>query len=273
MSDKYCLCCWEPYCEPALDMTPWEYKLFEAGSGCPCCEGHPLEDGWEPPPEELGKYLYNGDLDPIERIIAYETPLNKRPKWERPADPVLWECSGCGVNVIRNVDDGKLEYSLPDGARGKQWYHSHDYARGEPTERPAHEFQGELKVCEFCLQHCDYCGGEISDVLTSNELGDPYDDGYSCYDQGSNKAYCTCTDCEEKKCENCSEIGEDCTCRFCEDCNKLEDACACEKCDECGCLLHDAGKFPCQCDRCETCGCLRSCCECTPIDEEEDDES
>lgn len=232
--DLYCRMCKEPYMEPRLDMLGWEYELFMKGAGCPCCEGQP-EKRWELAEDgsDIHMAAANGDGCPIERLDLFD-PEYTPPKWERPADPILWTCKGCGVNVIRNVDDGKLEYHLPLGAKGADWYSSHDY---RPEETPAHVFKPDEPVCECCLSHCDHCGGPICGTL---EYGDTYDDGNSFSpDWGWNKHYCI--DCFEQLCEHCHDMPDECDC-YCGSCGELTDECNCH-CEDCGELTEDCSCF------------------------------
>lgn len=242
MSKKHCTVCGEPWFDAHADMLRWEAELYDKGAGCPCCKGEMPEDKekqWHP--ETLAD-LDNGDGDPIDPLIQYEN-RDKRPRWERPADPILWTCKGCGVEVIRNIDDGKLEYHLPLGAKGAQWYHSHDY-RDEPEETPAHTFKPDEPVCEFCLSYCDGCNAPICDTL---EYGDTYDDGQSfSSDGGWSRHYCI--GCFEQLCEHCHNMPDDCDC-YCPDCGELDCYCYCNGCSE---LVED--------------------CSCYADEEDEDDE-
>jgi hypothetical protein len=135
-------------------MLPWEAKLFKAGAGCPSCEGVP--NGYEPATMDD---IENGDEDPIERIHArLDHESGNAPKWKRPEDPVLWECAGCGVQAIKDIDTGDLAYRVPYKSKARSWYSSHPFSCNEPDEEPAHVFDDETAVCEFCLSHCDHCG-------------------------------------------------------------------------------------------------------------------
>lgn len=201
--DIKCVRCGEPWDSYGVDhgdMFQWEAKLFKLGAGCPSCEGRP--NGWEP--ATIGD-VENGDGDPMDRIIAHERGASV--PWKRPTDPVHWKCDGCGVEVVTDVDDNTLAYRIPNGAKCRQWYHSHNFDRGEPEKEPAHVFGGQ-KVCEFCLNHCVDCNAPITSHL---EFGDVYDEGYSHIQPGSYRDS-VCTDCFEQYCSECANRGDECTC-------------------------------------------------------------
>lgn len=246
MSDVRCVVCGEPWDYWGArhgDMKQWEWELFRKGAGCPACEGEP--NGYEP--ETLSDVEF-GDLDPGERIAAREDHEAKRaPEWKASEPEVVWTCSGCGVQVVRDPDelytDGSsttgdaLCYHVPRGARAAQWYNSHPFTyRGEPTEEPAHTFEGGETVCEFCLDHCDHCGREVCGTL---EGGDCYsDDQAFTLPEHQNGMRCTyhCIDCVEHQCETCGQIGEDCTCEDCPCCGERFDGAYqnhCKHCVEC----------------------------------------
>jgi hypothetical protein len=177
MSDTRCVVCGEPWDSYGIthgDMFPWEAKLFKAGAGCPSCQGIP--NGWEP---KTLSDVENGDEDPMLRIIAAEAVENgTAPKWERPEDPVHWECDGCGVQVITNLDtfdfdkDEAIEYRCPPLFKGNRYKVEH---YGCPEKEPAHVFENGNRICEFCLEHCDECGTALCSTIDS----DTYDEGYS----------------------------------------------------------------------------------------------
>lgn len=226
----FCRQCGEGYLEPRLDMTKWEYDLFMAGSGCPCCEGHP-DKKWELAEDGSDVHLAaaNGDGDPIDRLSLFD-PTYTPPKWGRPADPVLWTCAGCGVKVVRSVDDGKLEYVVDYGTKAHSWYISHDFRNEEAEEAPAHVFKPDQPVCNLCLQTCKGCGAEVCSTL---DYGDCYDDGYCStltnYGCGCDDVYCI--ECIESCCSTCENLPEDCTC--CTSCGAEEGCCECnEESDE-----------------------------------------
>ena len=269
MSDVKCVVCGEPWDYYGMlhgDMLKWESELFRKGAGCPCCKGV-IPEGGAPRPETL-EDIENGDGDPIERLMLMEN-VEKRPEWIRPKDPVLWTCKGCGVEVIRNVDNDKIEYHLPHDAKAMKWYHSHDFSSGEPTEEPAHIFKPDEPVCEFCLRNCSGCGVPVCSLL---DYGDGYD-GYcgitERYGCGVDAVFCT--GCLEIMCAECGGLPDDCDC--CRDCSKQD--CQCETCGECGEKLEsESGCRVCECERCEHCGCLIADCECPDMSsgDEENDE-
>jgi hypothetical protein len=213
--DVKCSVCGEPYGLP-LDMQKWEVDLFKAGAGCPSCEGEPPNGKYFEPKSIFD--LENGDGDPIERLIAYENA--GKIAWEKPDPVVLWTCDGCGVQVVRSVEDGQLEYDLPSGAPGAKWYNSHPYHRGEAEEVPAHIFQGGQKVCEFCLCHCDHCNRKIAQTI---EFSDVYDDGWSAPNEQDWHGEGLCVDCLESQCE-CGGWADDGTCDCSEEDSDDEEA-------------------------------------------------
>jgi len=205
--DIKCVVCGEPWDAYGVnngDMLDWEADLFKKGAGCPCCEGS-VPEGERFHPESY-EDVENGDGDPIERLYAYQDSIDgKSPKWVRPEPEVLWTCEGCGVQAIKSPDDGELEYYLPPNAPGAKWYHSHRYSRSLPEEKPAHVFDKDRPVCEFCLNHCDHCGKEICDTLSYD---DTYEDGNSFPDGNSS----FCVECFETICSECGCFVEDCQC-------------------------------------------------------------
>lgn len=235
--DIKCVVCGEPWdsygVNHSTDMLPWEAKLFKAGAGCPCCKGERPEKPFEP---ATLSDIENGDEDPMLRIVAWENATSgKAPKWERPADPILWACEGCGVQVIKNQDSGELEYHLPPKAKGAQWYNSHPYYKGEPEAKPAFEFEGgpgntKRPVCEFCLDHCDHCGKEVCSTL---EYGDTYDHG-NCAPHET--WHVICMDCVGNQCSDCGGFYDDgsCDCAHCEDCGCTYDKELDTVCSNCG---------------------------------------
>jgi hypothetical protein len=229
MRDIYCRQCGEPYMEPSLDMNKWEYKLFMAGAGCPCCEGHP-DKKWELAEDgsDIAMAAANGDGCPIERLSLFD-PAYKPPKWERPEPEVLWTCQGCGVTVVVDPDNGEIEYDLPPGAKGAAWYHSHPYSRGEPTAEPYHVFQPDQPVCEFCYDKCEGCGVAVCSNL---EYGDCYEDGWCSTLPNYHHADVYCIHCVESTCSKCDSLPEDCDC--CQRCGETKDECGCVCCEDCG---------------------------------------
>src|SRR5687767_11795428 len=106
-ADILCAVCGEPWDEYGArhdDMAPWEYVLFKKGAGCPCCEGV-LPEGTKPD-QHLEDHLRSvvmesEEPDEYEQLhVGHLTP--HPPKWQRPADPVLWSCTGCGNQVKKD---------------------------------------------------------------------------------------------------------------------------------------------------------------------------
>lgn len=155
--DIKCVVCGEPWDSYGVrhgDMLPWEADLFRKGAGCPCCEGQ--SNGFAPATLED---IENGDEDPMDRINAREDhEAGLAPKWERPADPVHWECDACGVQAITDLDSGELEYHTPYKSLAS--YRGHH--RGQtPEKEPCHTFESGARVCDDCFKRCDHCGEPI----------------------------------------------------------------------------------------------------------------
>lgn len=214
MSDVKCVVCGEPWDYYGVnhgDMEAWEADLFKKGAGCPCCEGIPPNGKhWEP---ETISDIENGDDDPILRLNAWKNSLDKKMPWKKPEPKIFWTCEGCGVQVIgdpsyKENHEDYLKYYEPINAKCKNWYHSHPFWHGTPSNKPAHIFEGDRKVCEFCLDHCKICGKEICGNL---EFYDTYDDGNS-FPHPYYYHDAICIDCFETVCSECNSFPEDCTC-------------------------------------------------------------
>lgn len=96
----------------------------------------------------------------MDRIIARENHENgKAPKWERPEDPLIWECDGCGVQVIRDVDSNELEYRAPFKSLAS---YRRAWSRSDATMSPEHTFEDGTRVCEDCYHTCDHCNEPIA---------------------------------------------------------------------------------------------------------------
>ena len=150
--DIRCSVCGEPHEADHLDMLPWEAKLFNQGAGCPCCEGvKPAnvveDDAWI---DGLQDRLLNGLDDYGQQDLLIADPEGAhRPKWERPADEEVWRCDGCGVQVMRNADDGEI-YTKGDYHICRELDHAEEYD-------PVLERDG-YKYCHACVVSCDNCG-------------------------------------------------------------------------------------------------------------------
>jgi hypothetical protein len=208
MSDIKCVICgeeWEVFGIDHGDMLPWQAKLFRQGAGCPICEGEPRNgEPWQP---QTISDVENGDDDPMERIIAAENATNgTAPKWERPEDPIHWQCDGCEVQVITDLDTNEIEYHLPYKSKASQWYHSHPFRNGTPEKEPAHTFDSGDKVCEFCLSHCSECDASLSEHLDL----DLYDEGAAWPSPADDQEH-VCADCHsEVELEEANRVWESC---------------------------------------------------------------
>ena len=97
--DIKCVVCGEPWDSWGTnhgDMTAWQYRLFQKGAGCPCCEGVP-KDGKRFEISSMDD-LENGDGDAMERIVAYSKA--GKVSWEEPPFEVVAECARCEVQLL-----------------------------------------------------------------------------------------------------------------------------------------------------------------------------
>lgn len=141
-----CVICGEPWLACLSDMRPWEAALFRKGSGCPCCEGQSdlTEDQRL---DIIGRRLTVevmecGDLDLVARLGTDEQP----PPWERPNDPVLWQCDHCSITSYRDIDDDEPYF--------RRSFNRH--TPRDPDDDPI-SIDGETR-CSDCVSDCDECG-------------------------------------------------------------------------------------------------------------------
>lgn len=119
MSDILCAVCrepWDAYGVRHGDMAPWEAKLFRAGAGCPCCKGQaPLGADLDAAAEAHARSVLMNDAEEDATVFAaiavVEAP--ERPPWQRPEDPMIWACEGCGSKVFRDLDVSRVEIARP----------------------------------------------------------------------------------------------------------------------------------------------------------------
>ncbi len=205
--DILCAVCTEPWDEYGArhgDMAPWEWALFKKGAGCPCCEGQ-LPAGAKPD-EQLIEHLRSvvmesEEPDEYEQLHRFDEP-STRPPWERPPDPVLWTCTGCGAQVRKDIDltRDNLYWSGSDVP-----YYPSDEWQDSLAEKPKPDSLLDGKpYCPGCLVRCDDCG-EL--VLDENTYPDPRSCGReticsACYEQLS-----FCPQCGELE-----DDGEPCPC-------------------------------------------------------------
>lgn len=219
MSDIKCAVCREPWDAYGMrhgDMAPWEYDLFKKGAGCPCCKGVAPSNGADNTEAHLKSVVFN-DEDPDSYALLH-TPDAPRPKWERPADEIKFECPGCGAKLTRDVDfsattdpDLALEWSArsPNSYRCRDWPLDLD---------ELHEVDGK-RYCPSCVVMCagDDCTNIIFTSSTSASgqvlFGDTYDAGASHADpRDPHHGGSICTACLEAipTCSHCSEpLGDD----------------------------------------------------------------
>jgi hypothetical protein len=217
MPDINCRICaepWDLYGTHHGDMLRWEAILLFQGAGCPSCAG---ESPFETPPaiEQVA-----GATDPVEeaeeaflgsmlRADRHLPQLGKTPKWKEPPAPVVWECAGCNVKVVRDptsdYPDGDLHSEvggelLWSGGDPVHYIYGRAYSYGnspaeDPTEKPHAVFQG-LPYCPGCIDRCDNCGEMI---FKRSELwgDDSYNPGSS-FPHPDNCRYAVCLDCYQE---------------------------------------------------------------------------
>lgn len=204
--DLICTICAEPWDAWGVnhgDMRRWEARLFKQGAGCPCCEGIKPSNMTED--ESLAalqdRLLINPDEEgPSAGLLALADGCAP-PKWEAPPPTVLWQCAGCGVQVVS--DPGN---AYPDGDSGDtelEWrggqrvHYRRGYARPygerssdeEPCSEPPFTI-AEQPYCYGCASECGECDTPIfarSDLET-----DPYDPGYAFPREGRRAVCCDC---------------------------------------------------------------------------------
>lgn len=210
-------------------MLPWEYDLFRKGAGCPCCEGVGPDDPSEAESIHLDamrqQVIEPTDDDRVGDNLMAIGLGEKRPAWQRPEDPVLWTCDGCGIRVIQNLDTEELEYE--EHGKCKQWYHSHPLSwRHDPPEQPPCTLTDGFRVCEYCHVSCYDCNADISSMVN----GDSSDHAYlKSDDYRGDKP--RCYDCETNTCTECDESPEECVC--CVVCLQPDWSCDCQDCETC----------------------------------------
>jgi hypothetical protein len=180
--DTKCRVCGEPYDYWGArhgDMTIWEWKLFRAGAGCPCCEGVVPEGGkFEPKTIEDCEI---GDEDPMDFILASESTV----KWVKPEAKVIATCECCGTRIIEDLDaptdgDTKPPHIWDVNTKTPGWFSIKN--KLDDFLHSIHSYWGKdgPKVCPACVGECDNCGKEILDGPDSDTLcPDVYSPGWS----------------------------------------------------------------------------------------------
>lgn len=172
--DVHCVVCGEPWEQYSVlhDFPKWQAKLFNEGHGCPCCEGVG-DASAEVFEEALVSRLINGsDEGEAGGAISalFQDHDKPRPKWEPPADKVLWKCECCGVKVVNAWHDFGYGWEESTSVDAKDC--DFDYIYKHRLERNLDlDFAGELdghKYCEECWKTCDNCDheGPESDMYT-----------------------------------------------------------------------------------------------------------
>jgi hypothetical protein len=199
--DVHCVVCgepWDGYGARHGDMTPWQYDLFRQGAGCPCCEGVTPEGS---DPELLAedatrKQVLDPGTDDDDVTHNYLCVLltGKRPKWQRPSDPVVWTCHGCHMRVIRDLDSGDIEWERSSAKRYRE-FDRHDVPESAPFEIDGRGF------CPGCATECGECGSAIFHTNVSETgkvlYGDTYDAGASFSDPRDSNSPGLCVECFE----------------------------------------------------------------------------
>lgn len=225
MADIKCAICgepWDAYGARHGDMAPWEFQLFKKGAGCPCCKGT-APAGVDATEAHLRSIIIDGGTDDPHAFALVNNPDAPRPKWERPADKVLFECAGCGSKLVHDIDhpdtpenhDIAREWKLVPEVSRIYYYKAKDWPT-DPDELPEIEKQ---KYCPPCATTCGECGTPIftsHESQTGNVLfGDTYDPGASFQnprDPYHGKSICiTCLEAIPT-CGECGEVDDDGTC-------------------------------------------------------------
>lgn len=211
MSDVLCFVCnepWDSYGARHGDMIPWEYDLFRKGAGCPCCEGESQTNA-DDKAYNAAKQAVFDSTDDDELVDNFVHAIGKRPKWERPENPVLWECESCRCKVVENLDlpiEGGFELEW-EFHKNVHWRVQNSY--DDPTENPPHQIEGDA-YCEVCVSLCSDCG----DTAVFNDGGpDLYGPGGSIPTpgQGYYTNHRTCMDCYEQYYAHCDVCEESCS--------------------------------------------------------------
>lgn len=95
----------------------------------------------------------------MDRILAREShEEGLAPKWERPADPIHWQCDACGVEAITDLDTQELEFRAPYKSTA---YYRASYRDRTAEKEPHHTFESGTRVCPDCYEVCDHCDEPI----------------------------------------------------------------------------------------------------------------
>ncbi len=223
MSDIRCAICaepWDSYGVSHGDMLPWETKLFQAGAGCPCCEGE-QPAGVDSEAGELAHVkdaLEHDDphaFDRLNAILAASHPAT--PVWERPADPIVRACPCGKVEIKRNSDESDPVESL-------FWigHYDRDDAPDEWTDETEHPAMPESEAgdsiagvwCPRCVTTCDRCCESVAVCDTYPDPADEYRSHVVCY--GCLEQIPTCGRCStstedawtdsQGDCEHCTRL-------------------------------------------------------------------
>lgn len=209
MSDLLCFVCnepWNSYGARHGDMHAWEYELFRKAAGCPSCEGVSSGNAEDKAYNAAKQAVFDGSDD--DQLTDNFIHTTNRPKWKRPENPVLWECEGCRVKVVENLDlpDSDRPYELEwSFHKNTSWQVQRQYS-DFPSENPPHEIEGDA-YCGVCVSLCSDC----EDTPVFNNGGpDFYGPGGSVPtpQQSYYTNYRTCIDCYENHyacCEGCEE--------------------------------------------------------------------
>ena len=177
--DLLCEVCnepWDSYGVTHGDMAKWESRLFKHGAGCPCCEGDSPEglDSEEAVYNAAKHALFEAPDYCEDTLFRVEFP-SKRPKWERPKDPLVKECSPAArcssSGTWTTVNFTGMASTVLITWNGGDNYDPSQGPRRQPR-MPSPLGCGQEDVCEKCQISCTDCMAELLD-----DDRDIYDEG------------------------------------------------------------------------------------------------
>jgi hypothetical protein len=185
MSDIYCTVCGEPWESYHVrhDMPIWARDLFLAGAGCESCEGrakspeHALANAEKAARQQI---FCPDDMEGNLHAALDQMDGKPRPKWKRPEDPTVWRCTGCDLQVKRDLDRIKPDpgEDLYLVLSGSPHGYTVDYHREQANEDLIQGSQicpikvDDHEYCYSCAETCYECG---EPMLHGESYSDPHD--------------------------------------------------------------------------------------------------